>query len=137
MLKKVLLILGVAIASLGVTGCGSTSDDYRDDMNDLYLVDSDGFSISDVHYSCVDDENNYQGSWVTRDDGRFSFFDGEVCTFDFYNFEGTLYEPIFMIDTYGYGADDIYYVCEGGDYGYTDRYGGFDYLADDSCTFYF
>ncbi|MEO1953091.1 MAG: hypothetical protein ABGW74_00135 [Campylobacterales bacterium] len=147
-MKKYIFISTVIISIFTLNGCGSYSDgyedgyydgvrDYGDNMVSLFLVDQDGFSAGGVVYSCIDEDNNFVGEWITKPNGEFSFYIGERCTFDLEGYNGTPDDPLFIEDDIGSGKEDIPYECEQGDAGFTNRYGSFDYLQDDRCTFYF
>jgi len=147
-MKKYIFMMTIVVSMLALNGCGSYSDGYDDGYYDgardhsdkiisLFLIDQNGYSASDVHYSCVDENNNLVGEWITKPDGEFSFYVGERCTFDLRGFEGTPDDPLFIEDDIGRGKGEIPYECEQGDAGFTTSAGSFDYLQDDRCTFYF
>jgi hypothetical protein len=147
-MKRYIFIATIIISMFSLSGCGSYSDGYEDGYNDgtrdassdmisLFLIDQDGNSAGDVPYSCVDENNEFVGSWITKPDGEFSFYAGERCTFDLDGYDGTPDDPLFIEDDIGRGKSDIPYECEQGDAGFTDDDGSFDYLQDDRCTFYF
>jgi len=142
-MKKYILVSMMIVSMFTFNGCVSSSieeDDsreYNDGMVSLFLIDQDGLSAGDVPYSCVDENNNLIGQWVTKSNGEFNFYVGETCTFDLFGYNGTPDDPLYIEDDIGSGQEDILYECEQGDSGLTTIYGGFDYLQDDRCTFYF
>ena len=151
-MKKIFLWSAIVATAFLFSGCSGYSDGYDDGYNDgyydgareysdgmisLFLIDQDGYSAANVEYSCVDENNNYTGTYFTTPSGEFSFYVGERCTFELIDFYGTPNDPLFIEDDIGQGKADIPYECARGDTGFTTRGGSFDYLADDSCTFYF
>jgi len=148
-MKKYIFVSLMVVSLFALSGCGSSYDDgyddgyddatraYSADMVSLFLVDKDGFSAGGVPYSCVDEDNNLVGEWITKPDGEFSFYAGERCTFDLDGYDGTPDDPLFLEDDIGNGKEDIPYECDKGDAGFTDEDGSFEYLQDDKCTFYF
>jgi len=147
-MKKFLMIAGLAAATLLFTGCGGGHDDViivdpgpgpgpgPGLMTTLFLIDMNGFSAGGVHYVCVDPEGFVVDDTFTPGNGEFSFYPGDRCTFDFLGFGGTPIDPLYIIDDIGAGKGDIPYECMGGDGGMTYYDGGFEYLPDDTCTFY-
>jgi hypothetical protein len=136
--------LGLIVAStlvLLLNGCGSSGGDdyYPPEPTETYLfmVDGNGNSVADVHYSCENSFGDFIGDFWTRYDGRFLFNPGENCTFDFIGFNGTPQDPIFIEDVAHVPASNIPYSCLGGDFGSTYSSGSFEYRMDDSCMFEF
>ena len=152
-MKKWLTIMISTMAVVALSGCGGSSydagyDDGYDDgfydgarvpaesMTTLFIRDRDGFSAGGVHYTCIDPGGIVTADFVTAPNGEFSFYPGERCTFDLIGFLGTPEDPLFIQDDAGFGKGDIPYSCYGGDAGLTYPDGSFEYLIDDSCTFY-
>jgi hypothetical protein len=134
MMKKVLFLVGLAISSVVMTGCGSSSSTPPPpprEMDILYLDDGAG-GLEGVPYVCS------SGSGITDIDGAFAFYAGDNCTFDLNGYDGTvfLFDPLFIDYNDGSGVSDIGYDCASGTNGFTDIDGSFDYDIDDECTFY-
>jgi len=149
-MRKLTIFLVSLGAMVALSGCGGSSYDegYEDGFYDgarepvaamttLYLRDIEGFSAGGVHYVCQDPDGRVSADVVTAPNGEFSFYPGERCTFDLRGFLGTPDDPLFIQDDAGLGKGDIPYACYGGDAGFTYADGSFEYLQDDSCTFYF
>ena len=144
----------IAVAAL-VSGCGGGSsytegyeDGYVDGFYDgarypelgmttLFLRDIQGFALAGIHYQCLSPDGTVTADYITAPNGEFSFYPGERCEFDFYGFEGTPLEPIFIEDDIGEGKGDIFYECMSGTAGTTTPDGSFEYEYNDMCTFSF
>ncbi len=148
-MKKWIMIVTAAMATIVLSGCGGGGYDegYDDGFHDgtrvpeasmttLFFRDRDGFSAAGVHYSCVSPDGIVTPDYITAPNGEFTFYPGERCTFSFIGFNGTPDDPLFIEDDIGRGKGDIPYSCYSGDAGVTAPDGSFDYLVDDSCTFY-
>lgn len=128
-------ILGL-VSALVMTGCGgsSSTQDYVEDIKEIsFLVDQDGYSVSGIDYDCV------SGGGTTANDGSFFFYPGERCTFylDLPTVDSTI-DILHLEDTVG-GLVDVEYICENGDFGYTNDLGRFNFdnlYADDECDFF-
>jgi hypothetical protein len=143
-MKKWMMLLVSGLAAIVLSGCGSYEEGYHDGervptdgMVTLFLMNYEGFWVEGVPYYCVDPSGAKTAEFITAPNGEFSFIPGERCTFDLLGFGGTPDAPLFIRDDIGFGKGDIPYFCNGGDSGLTYTDGGFEYLSDDICRFYF
>ena len=140
-MKKYLILIVSAVAIFGLSGCGGGGDDgYIPPSSSetyLFLVDNRGFAVNNVHYSCVNSFGDFIGDFYTGNNGRFLFVPGENCTFDFIEYNGTPGDELHIEDDIQNPKAGIPYTCLGGDFGYTNLNGSFNYRIDDSCTFEF
>ena len=140
-MKKLSIFAGLAAAAVIFAGCGGGGGGGYvppgpgpgpAPMDILYLDTGFGPAVG-VGYNCggVFD--------VTGADGSFAFYPGDTCTFDFANYNGTLFnwDPLYIIYADGSGVDGVDYSCLSGTYGLTDIDGYFNYDVDDSCDFQF
>ncbi len=148
-MKKSLSFGAALLVAMVLNGCGGDyQEGYQDGFYDgsrepgtglttLFFSDKEGFSVGGVHYVCIAPDGAVTDDYVTAPNGEFSFVPGERCTFDFVGLQGTPADPIFIEDDVGRGKGDIPYNCAGGDAGTTYPDGSFEYLPNDTCTFYF
>ena len=147
-MKKFTGLLAVGVSTLVLNGCGGGSSSYNDGLTTLFLVDENGDSYGGIPYQCYD-QGVLTSDSTTLTNGEFSFYPGEECVFDFYGYNGTdpddiyLDELIYIVDDLDNGKNNIPYECElfnvgNINYTYYDGIwdGSFDYDADDACVFY-
>ena len=147
MIKK--MIMGtLVIAVLLLSGCGSSDDSgyipppppIDPELTTLFLIDHDGFSLGGVPYIC----DSMKFPEYTLNNGEFSFFPGENCSFDFVGYAGNYnHDPysgddiIYIVSDINMGVNALEYDCESFGIGLTFEDGSFDYDANDACVFYF
>lgn len=136
-MKKFLMFVASLFTAMTINGCGGDDGYYGDDLITLYLVDEYGYSYGNVPYLC--DSMTRWGA--TQNNGEFSFYSGENCTFDFYGFNGNYGDStsdiVRIVDYYDNGKGGIGYTCNS--FGVGNTYypdGSFDYNANDECEFY-
>jgi len=144
MKKKIAILLVAGAAVFTLSGCGGGDTVIIDDSGEsvsnettLFLVDNEGFSVANIHYSCVNSIGDFIGDFYTGNNGSFVFEPGEDCTFDFAGYNGTPGDELYIEDDLQNPKEGIPYTCAGGDFGQTFADGSFDYVIDDSCTFEF
>jgi hypothetical protein len=138
-MKLVGLIVAV-VAVLGLSGCGSSSDDhYQDDLVTLFLVDELGYSYGGVPYIC-DSMRDWE---VTLPNGEFTFLPPDNCEFDFLGLDGNLFNDprvddiVRIVDFTDDGKGGIPYECASFSGVDETRFdGSFEYDIDDQCVFY-
>ena len=145
-MKKIWKLAGLTVAILLFAGCG----DYHDDVIivdpdpgpeyvTLFLLDSMGYGVQHVPYTCYGPDGSVVADDTTWGNGEFTFIPGDRCEFDLYGFNGSVVMPLFVADDLGYGKIDIPYECDNGivyTNGFTDFDGFFDYPVDAYCTLY-
>lgn len=141
-MKKLLKVLGVAVAMLFFAGCSNDDVvivDPGPEYVTLFLIDSLGYGAQYVPYVCFGPDGAIVADDVTFANGEFSFIPGDRCEFDLYGFDGSITMPLFIADDLGYGKFDIPYSCDNSiDFtnGVTNIDGYFDYPIDAFCKFY-
>ena len=136
-----MLMISILSAVL-LSGCGGGSSNYNDGLTTLFLVDDEGSPYPYIPYICES-----MVDWgTTQDNGEFSFYPGEDCTFDFTGLYGTdpydIYvdDFIYIVDDLDNGKNGIDYEClyfgVGSTYDDGIWDGSFDYDANDRCVFY-
>ena len=80
----------------------------------------------------------------TPNNGEFSFYEGENCSFDFLSFNGNYHNDpysgddiIYIVSDINTGAGDVAFDCNSFGSGITYPDGSFDYNRDDACVFHF
>lgn len=138
-MKKYMLLLFSALTIFGLSGCGSSSDDYYDDgLTTLFLVDELGFAYADIPYKC----DSMIGWSRTAPNGEFTFIVPDTCEFDFLGLEGDydvnpiVDDIIRIVDYTNDGKGGIPYECESFGASTTFNDGSFFYDIDDQCVFY-
>lgn len=138
-MKLVGLIVAV-VAVVGLSGCGSSNDNYyEDDLVTLFLVDDLGYSYGGVPYIC-DSMRDWE---VTLPNGEFTFLPPDNCEFDFSGLDGNLFNDprvddiVRIVDFTDDGKGGIPYECASFAGVDETRYdGSFEYDIDDQCVFY-
>jgi len=137
-MKKIVIFLVTFLALFTFVGCDGYDEysdrGYYDDENRLYLVDQDGFAVSNIRYTC-DDGRAFER---TSRDGAFFFFDNEDCELelDIRDVDSRV-DSLFIEDNLGEGIEGVKYFCDNGDEGRTDRNGHFYFdneERNDVCT---
>jgi hypothetical protein len=146
MIKK-LLMATIVSATLILSGCGSSSNDGYippplppdPTLTTLFLIDHNGFALAGVPYIC----DSMAFSQYTLNNGEFSFFPGENCSFDFLGYAGNYHNDpysgddiIYIVSDIGMGVNALEYDCNSFGVGITFEDGSFDYDANDACVFY-
>jgi len=139
-MKKIVMLLVSALSLLALNGCGGNNRD----LTTLFVVDENGVGQSGISYQC--DSMMYPD--ITSSNGEFSFYPGENCTFDFYDYNGTdttnpPVDLLYIVDIADDGKNGIPYECQYFNVGTVNRTyddgiwdGAFDYDYDDRCVFY-
>lgn len=136
-MKRNLILIGAIFSLLTFTGCGGgSSTEYSTDVKDtIYLVDSEGFSVSGIDYVC-DDNIVY----TTGYDGSMSFYPGDTCSLYLdYPIVDSEIDSLQLLYYDDRGVQDLEYDCVNGDFGFTDFNGGFYFdnvYSNDTCTFF-
>lgn len=118
-------------------GCSNTEGREHASLITLYLVNQSNQPLAGVPYKC-ETMTRYSR---TADNGAFSFYAPEQCTFDFLGFDGSVnFDPlddevIYIVDYLLEGKRGIPYECTNF-HGRTYGEGQFEYEADDICQFY-
>ena len=145
-MNRNLILAGFVSATLLLSGCGSSDYDYiapppllDPTLTTLFLVDDQGFSLAGIPYIC----DSMEFSQYTKNNGEFSFFPGENCSFDFLGYAGNYNNDpyngddiIYIVSDINTGAGGVEYECNSFGSGLTFENGSFDYDADDACVFY-
>ncbi len=138
-MKLVVGLMVTIVAVLGLSGCGSSSNnDYEDDLVTLFLVDDRGFSYGGIPYKC-DSMRDWE---VTLPNGEFTFLPPDNCEFDFLGLDGDYdIDPVFddivrIVDFTDEGKGGIPYTCESFGASSTFNDGSFFYDIDDRCVFF-
>jgi len=145
-MNKHLILTSLISATLLLSGCGSSSDatvivdtPVEPTLTTLFLIDSKGFSLAGIPYIC----DSMQFSQYTLNNGEFSFYPGENCSFDFAGYRGNYNNDpyngddiIYIVSDINTPANGVAYDCNSFGAGVTFEDGSFDYNADDACVFY-
>jgi len=144
-MNKNLIIGSLLLVSIFFSGCGSSNDSgyippppIEPDLITLFLVDQNGYSLAGVPYKC----DSMEFPQYTPNNGEFSFYAGENCSFDFLGFNGNYNNDpysdniIYIVSDINSGAGDVEFDCSSFGSGITYPDGSFDYDKDDACIFY-
>ena len=133
-MKKLLFLFISAVAVLALSGCGSSSDNYYDDEIKYHVVDQDGYGVADIRYTC-----NGNTVELTDGSGGFYFYPNDDCTLQLeLRIVDSTVDDLYIEDNAGAGVSNIYYTCESGTFGRTERDGHFEFDnvgGTDYCTF--
>ncbi len=146
-MNKNIIMASLISASILFNGCGGGNDNVyivpippTPALITLFLIDQDGFSLAGVPYHC--DHMGFPE--YTPNNGEFSFYAGENCSFDFENFNGNYNnnpyagdDVIYIVSDINTGAGDVVFDCNSFGSGITYFDGSFDYDSNDACSFYF
>ena len=146
-MNKNIIIASLISASILFNGCGGSDDNVyvspvvpSPSLVTLFLIDQNGFSLAGVPYKC----ESMEFPEYTPNNGEFSFYAGENCSFDFLDFNGNYNNDpyagddiIYIVSDLNTGAGDIAFDCNSFGSGITYPDGSFDYNRNDSCSFYF
>ena len=147
MKNKILRLMVAGAAVFALSGCGGGTDVVYVEPGPEYITlflmdDTTGNGADFVPYICYAPDGTIVTNSSTNTNGEFTFVAGDRCEFDLYGFDGTvpLYShPLYIVDDFGDGKDDIPYSCDNTIdivEGTTDVFGDFDYPKDAYCKFY-